>query len=95
MADKRTLAGHRRSHFGLLSHFESIIYLDPEVSHGAFNFCMAQEQLNRAQVLGAPMDQRRFRSSHGVRTKALKYLCSRRDIARILSVARHRTPQWD
>lgn len=43
VADKRTLAGHRRSHFGLLSHFESIVYLDPEVSHGAFDFCMAQE----------------------------------------------------
>ena len=30
-ADKRTLAGHRRSHFGLLSHFESIVYLGIEV----------------------------------------------------------------
>ncbi|AET94995.1 hypothetical protein BYI23_D014850 (plasmid) [Burkholderia sp. YI23] len=47
-ADKRTLAGHRRSHFGLLSHFESIVYLDPEVSHGASNFCMAQEQFGPA-----------------------------------------------
>lgn len=68
MADKRTLAGHRQSHFGLLSHFESIVNLDPEVSHGAFYFCMAQEQLDRAQVLSASIDQRRFRSTHGVRT---------------------------
>lgn len=47
MADKRTLAGYRRSHFGLLSHFKCIVYLDPEVSHGTFNFCMTQQQLER------------------------------------------------
>lgn len=40
MADKRTLAGRRLSDFRLLGHLECIVYLDPKVSHGAFNFCM-------------------------------------------------------
>ena len=56
MADKRTLAGNRRSNIRLLGHLERIVYLNPEVSHGALDFCMAQQQLDSAQIRGASID---------------------------------------
>jgi hypothetical protein len=41
MAGKRPLAGHDRSHFGLLGHLQRVVYLNPEVTHRNFKFCMA------------------------------------------------------
>jgi hypothetical protein len=79
LADKRTLAGRRLSDFRLLGHLECIVYLDPKVSPGAFNFCMAQQQLHGANILGASIDQRRFRASHGVRAIRAVIESDRRD----------------
>jgi hypothetical protein len=43
LAGKRPLADHGQSDFGLLGHLERIVYLNPEVTHCAFKFCMASE----------------------------------------------------
>ncbi len=48
LADKRTLAGRQLLDFRLLGHLECIVHLNSEISDGAFNFCVAQQQLDRA-----------------------------------------------
>lgn len=50
----------------LLRHFECIIDFDAQVSHGAFQLCMAEQQLNRSQVLGSLINQRGFCPAHRV-----------------------------
>src|SRR5262249_1824172 len=37
---------------------KSIVYLDSKVANGAFNFRMPEQQLDRAQICCAPIDQR-------------------------------------
>jgi hypothetical protein len=43
LAGKRplTLTGQGQSDFGLLGHFECVVYLDPQVTHCTFKFGMA------------------------------------------------------
>ena len=55
------------SDFRLLGDLEGVIDLDAEVPHGRLELGVSQEQLHGAQVLGAPVDQRRFGSTHRVR----------------------------
>lgn len=50
----------------LLRHFECIVYFDAEVSNGAFQFGVPKQQLDGAQILCAPVDQRDLGESHAV-----------------------------
>ena len=52
---------------GLLGDLQRVVYLDAEVSDGAFELGMAKQQLNGSQVLRPLVYQRRFRSPHRVR----------------------------
>jgi hypothetical protein len=52
----------------LLCNLKSIFYLDTNVSHCALELAMSKEPLNSAKVLGAPIDQGSFCTTHGVRT---------------------------
>ena len=53
-------------HLRLFGHFERVLDLDTQVSHGVFDLGMAKQELNHPQVLRAPVDQRRLCSPHGV-----------------------------
>jgi hypothetical protein len=57
----------RQLDFGLLRDFQRVIYLYPEVSHGAFQFAMAEQELNGPQVLRASVDQCGLCPPHCVR----------------------------
>ena len=56
--------GRGDSDLGLFRQFQGVIDLDSEISHSAFNFAVAQEQLHGPQVLRSLVDQRRFCPSH-------------------------------
>ena len=56
-----TLTG-RSSDLDLFCDFKRIIDLNAEVSHRTLQFRMAEQKLDRAQVLGFPVDERRIRS---------------------------------
>jgi len=64
MAGKRPLTGQQLSDFGLFGHLERVVHLDIKVSNRALKLGMAQEQLNRAQVLGASIYQGCLRAAH-------------------------------
>lgn len=49
-----------RSNIDLLRHFQRIIDFYTQVANSAVKICVAEQQLNRPQVLGAPIDQGRF-----------------------------------
>lgn len=51
-------------HLSLLGDLQRIVDLDSEVSDGALKFAVAEEKLNRPQVPGPPVDQRRFGAPH-------------------------------
>jgi transposase len=53
-----------QSDFSLLSHFERVIDLDPEVSDGTFELGMAWQKLNSAQILCPSIYQRRLGAPH-------------------------------
>ena len=55
------------SDLGLFRNLQCIIDLDTEVSHGAFQLGVAKQQLDRPQVLGSLVDQRRLGPPHAVR----------------------------
>ncbi len=55
------------SHFSLLRHFERIVYFDAKVSNCTFQLGMSKQQLDGAQILCSPIDQRDLRASHAVR----------------------------
>ena len=57
-----------RSNLRLFRHLESVVDLNAKVSNGTLEFCVAEEQLYRPQVLCAPVDQRRLRSTHCMRS---------------------------
>jgi|GEM_PF-4564676 len=52
------------SNFGLLGYFKCIVHFHTQVSDGTFKLGMPKKQLRRSQVLGSPVDQRRFRTPH-------------------------------
>ena len=55
LAGKRPVVGGvpgmTASDFGLLSNFESVVNLDAEIPHGAFELRVAEKQLHGSQVL--------------------------------------------
>jgi hypothetical protein len=57
----------RPLYFCLFGDLQCIVNLNSEVAHRALQFRVAQEQLHDAQVLGSPVNQRRLRTSQGVR----------------------------
>jgi hypothetical protein len=57
-----------RLHLGLLGDLQRIVKLDPEIPDGAFEFGMAEEELNGPEVPGSPLDQRRFRAAKRMRS---------------------------
>ena len=44
--EKHVQPAPRRLDFGLLRDFQRVIYLDPEVSHSAFELAMTKQELN-------------------------------------------------
>ena len=61
------LSGGRRLKVGLLGHIQSVIYLDPEISDGALQLRMAEEELHGAQVPGLAINLGSLRTPHRVR----------------------------
>jgi len=55
-------------HFGLFRHFKGVVNLNAEIAHSAFQFCVAEQQLYRPQILRSPINQRRLRPSKRVST---------------------------
>jgi len=54
------------SDFGLLRHLQRIIDLDAEVSDRALQLGMTEQQVNRPEILGSPVDQCRLGPAHRV-----------------------------
>ena len=44
------------SDVNLFRYREGIIYLNAEVSYGAFDFCVSEQELNRPQIPGSTVD---------------------------------------
>ena len=47
-------------HLGLLGDLQCVINLNPKIPDGAFELCVAKQELNRPQIPGPSVDQRRF-----------------------------------
>jgi len=50
----------------LLSYRESVVDFDAKIPNGAFDFGVAEKQLDRPEIAGAFVDQRRFRPTDRV-----------------------------
>ena len=63
------LAGRRitASNFGLFGDLERVIHLNAKVSDRLLELQVPKEQLDRAQILGPPVDQGRLRAPYRVR----------------------------
>jgi hypothetical protein len=66
LSDHRLDVGGHRLKFDLLGDIQSIIYLNPKIPDGAFEFSMAKEKLHCAQVSGFAINLGRLRPSHRV-----------------------------
>ena len=55
----------------LLCYRERVIDLNAQISDGALDLCMAEQELDGPKVAGAPVDQRRLRPPEGVRAEKL------------------------
>src|SRR5207249_1086408 len=62
----------RPSHINLFRDGKFIINLDAEVSDGTFDLGMAEQQLNRSQMPGAPVDQGGLGSSQRVGAEEIR-----------------------
>jgi hypothetical protein len=51
-------------HLGLFGNLQRVVDLDSEVSHGAFKFRMAEQELNGPKIPRAAIDQSRLGSPH-------------------------------
>lgn len=51
----------------LLGHFDSVIDFDTQISYGALEARVAQQQLHRSQIFCAPVDECWLRPPHRVR----------------------------
>ena len=54
------------SNLRLFRKFQGILDLYAKVPHGAFQLGMTQQQLDRPDVFGAPVNQGRFRTANSV-----------------------------
>jgi hypothetical protein len=57
-------------HLRLLRHFESVVDLDPKVTDRAFQVGVPEQQLDGANILRAPVDQRRLGAPQRVRPRS-------------------------
>jgi len=64
---RATLPAGTPSDFRLLGDFESVVDLDAEVPHSAFELRMTKQQLHGSQIPGSPIDERRLRTPDRVR----------------------------
>lgn len=60
-------AGGRRSEVNLLGNIQGVVYLNPEISDGAFQLGVSEEKLDRTQVAGLPINLGSLRAAHRVR----------------------------
>jgi hypothetical protein len=67
------------SDLDFLRDLDRIVNFDAKISNGAFDLRAAQQQLNRTQVTGSPVDQRRFGSAQGVRAELQQVEADARD----------------
>lgn len=58
----------RSLYLRLLRDFQRVVDFDAQVSHRALKLRMAKQQLHSSQVLGTPVNQRRFGPPHGMGT---------------------------
>ena len=68
LASWRLRAATTTSDLGLLRNLQCVIDLDAEISHGAFQFGMAKQELYGPQVLGSLTYQRRLGPPHAIGT---------------------------
>jgi hypothetical protein len=61
-------AGGEPLHLSALGQGECVFDIDPEVTDGAFDLCMPEEDLYCAQIARRLVDDRRLRSAKGVCT---------------------------
>jgi hypothetical protein len=57
------------SDIDLLGDLDCVIDLNAKIANGTFNFGMAEQNLNRSEVPGSPIDQDCLRPAQGVRTE--------------------------
>ena len=65
--DHRRDAGGRQLELDLLGHVQSVVYLNPEISDGALQLHMTEEELHSAQVAGFAIYLGGLRTPHRVR----------------------------
>src|SRR3954470_7703185 len=58
--------GPGTSDINLLRYRERVIDLNAQISDGAFDLCVAEQELDGPKTAGAPIDQRRLRSPEGM-----------------------------
>ena len=54
------------SDVNLLRYRERVIDLNAQISDGALDLCVAEQELDGPKIAGAPIDQRRLRSPEGM-----------------------------
>jgi hypothetical protein len=67
VGDHRHEAGGRGLELDLLGDIQSVIHLNPEISDGALQLRMAEEELHSAQVASLTIDLGSLRAPHRVR----------------------------
>ena len=61
------------SDVNLLRYRERVIDLNAQISDGALDLCVAEQELDGPKIAGAPIDQRRLRSSEGMGAEKLGF----------------------
>ena len=61
-------AGGQRLKLYLFSHIQGVVYLNPEISDGAFQFRMTEKKLDCTQVTGLAINLGSLRAAHRVGT---------------------------
>jgi len=57
----------------LLRYRKSVIDLNAQISDGALDLCVAEQELDGPKITGAPIDQRRLCSSEGMGAEKLGF----------------------
>ena len=61
------------SDLNLLRYRERVIDLNAQISDGALDLCVAEQELDGPKIAGAPINQRRLRSSEGMGAEKLRF----------------------
>jgi len=79
------------SDLNLLRYRERVIDLNAQISDGALDLCVAEQELDGPKIAGAPIDQRRLRSPEGMGTEKPRFKSDTgnpfRDKPRVCSVS--------